>query len=453
MLSDARARRFLAFLLLLIAGFQAAAQDRRPYNIVLIMADDAGVETVATYGGNSHATPEINRLAAEGVRFDNAHSQPLCTPSRVKIMTGQHNYRNYEQFAYLRPEVTTFGHALKAAGYRTLVAGKWQLAFGTGEPGGYRGLLPEDAGFDEHFVGWPDPDRANTSDYVYWWPSIRDDADRVGYDEDVFSPDLYNRRILEFIEAHRTGPFFVYYPMLLPHVPFVPTPDAPRADSAQDRFAAMVAYMDKLVGRVRARVAELGIAEQTVITFTADNGTDSSLVNRYRGAPLPGGKGSTLQRGTHVPFIAWGGPALQGRSNADLIDFTDVFPTLLELAAVEDTGRYTLDGHSLVPKFRGEAGFQRDAIFIHYDPKWGPPGQRYRYAGSRYVFDTDWKLYSDGRFYDIRWDPEETRAISTSGGLRPSARQAFERLRAVIGQHPNSPNWGEQSVDGADRGP
>lgn len=448
MLSDARARRFLAFLLLLIAGFQAAAQDRRPYNIVLIMADDAGVETVATYGGNSHATPEINRLAAEGVRFDNAHSQPLCTPSRVKIMTGQHNYRNYERFAYLRPEVTTFGHALQAAGYRTLIAGKWQLALATDEPGIYRGLLPEDAGFDEHFVGWPDPERANNA---YWWPSIRDNAELVDFDADVFSSDLYNRRVLDFIEAHRAGPFFVYYPMLLPHVPFVPTPDAPEADSADDRFAAMVRYMDKLVGRVRARVSELGIAEQTVIIFTADNGTDSSLVNRYRGAPVPGGKGSTLLPGTHVPFIAWGGPTLQGRTNADLIDFTDVFPTLMELAAMDDAGNYTLDGHSLVPKLRGEAGFQRGAIFIHYDPKWGPPGQRYRYAGSRYVFDTQWKLYGDGRFYDLQWDPEETYAISTSGGLRPTARQAFERLRAVILQHPNSPNWGEQPVDGTNQ--
>ena len=450
MQSDALFRKYLPIGLLLLAACHAGAQERPAYNIILIMADDAGVETIGTYGGNSHATPEINRLAAEGMRFDYAHSQPICTPSRVKIMTGQHNYRNYEEFAYLRPEVTTFAHAMQAAGYRTLVAGKWQLAPTTGEQGVYRGLLPEDAGFDEHFVGWPNPDRSNTSNYGYWWPSTRDNSRWVDFDEGVFSSDLYNQRVLEFIEAHRAGPFFVYYPMLLPHVPFVPTPDAPEAVTAEDRFAAMVAYMDKLVGRVRAKVVELGIAEQTVILFTADNGTDSSLVNEYRGMPLKGGKGSTLLPGTHVPFIAWGGPTLRGRANADLIDFTDVFPTLLELAAVEDTGGLTLDGHSLVPKFRGEAGFRRDAIFIHYDPKWGPPGQRYQYAGSRYVFDRNWKLYSDGRFYDIQWDPEETYAISTSGGLRPTARQAFEHLRAILVQHPNSPNWGEQSVDAPD---
>ena len=450
MQSDALFRKCLPIGLLLLAACHATAQERPAYNIVLIMADDAGVETIGTYGGNSHATPEINRLAAEGMRFDYAHSQPICTPSRVKIMTGQHNYRNYEEFAYLRPEVTTFAHSLQAAGYRTLVAGKWQLAPATDEQGIYRGLHPEDAGFDEHFVRWPNPERSNTFNSTYWWPSIRDNSQLVDFGEGVFSSDLYNRRVLEFIEAHRAGPFFVYYPMLLPHVPFVPTPDAPEAANAEERFAAMVAYMDKLVGRVRAKVVELGIAEKTVILFTADNGTDSSLVNEYRGAPLQGGKGLTLLRGTHVPFIAWGGPTLRGRANADLVDFTDVFPTLLELAAVDDTDSLTLDGHSLVPKFRGEAGFQRDAIFIHYDPKWGPPGQRHRYAGSRYVFDRNWKLYSDGRFYDLYWDPEETHAISTSRGLRPTARRAFDRLRAVIRQHPNSPNWGEQSVDAPD---
>ena len=274
---DAIPGKCLPIGLMLLAACHAAAQERPAYNIVLIMADDAGVETIGTYGGNSHATPEINRLAAEGMRFDYAHSQPICTPSRVKIMTGQHNYRNYEEFAYLRPEVTTFAHALRAAGYRTLVSGKWQLAPAADEQGVYRGLFPEDAGFDEHFVRWPNPERPNTFNSTYWWPTIRDNSRRVDFDEGVFSSDLYNRRVLEFIETHRAGPFFVYYPMLLPHVPFVPTPDAPGATTAEDRFAAMIAYMDKLVGRVRAKVVELGIAERTVILFTADNGTDSSL--------------------------------------------------------------------------------------------------------------------------------------------------------------------------------
>lgn len=132
----------IALLLMSLLGAAAAIGAENRPNIVVILADDLGVETVGAYGGQSYATPRIDRLAEEGVRFSNAHAQPLCTPSRVQLMTGRYNFRNYQHFMYLDPAEPVFSQALQAAGYRTLVAGKWQLVNNRAQDRAARGAVP-----------------------------------------------------------------------------------------------------------------------------------------------------------------------------------------------------------------------------------------------------------------------------------------------------------------------
>ena len=142
-------RKLRVLVLAIAAGYLAAtsaAVDPRP-NLIVILADDLGVETVGAYGGESYETPRLDQLAEEGVRFDYGHAQPLCTPSRVMIMTGKHNFRNYRHFGHLAPDSITFAHLLGEAGYETAVIGKWQLYENRFED--VEGSLPEDAGFDE----------------------------------------------------------------------------------------------------------------------------------------------------------------------------------------------------------------------------------------------------------------------------------------------------------------
>ena len=147
---------FLALILFCMV-IQAMAQEKdfRSPNIILIMADDLGYETLGINGSDDYQTPNLDKLAKEGMNFTQTYSMPLCTPSRVQIMTGKYNFRNYIGFGLLKPEEPTFAHYLKQSGYNTFVAGKWQLYGNAGQhelAGGQIGTLPESAGFDEYFL-------------------------------------------------------------------------------------------------------------------------------------------------------------------------------------------------------------------------------------------------------------------------------------------------------------
>ncbi|GGZ11402.1 arylsulfatase [Novosphingobium colocasiae] len=354
-------------------------------NIILILADDFGVEGVNAYGGEYY-TPNIDRLSREGTRFDNAHAMPLCSPSRVRLMTGQDNHRNYEAFGYLAPGQRTFANVLKDAGYATGIVGKWQL-MGNGFDGRV-GITPEAAGFDEYYL-WQL--RALDRHGSRYWGPTRVSNNGTKINEEGFGPDLDASFAVDFIHRNKDRPFFLYYSMVLVHNPFVPTPDSMQAKGDKNRFAAMVTYMDKEVGDVMDALRREGLDKNTVVIFTGDNGTNRAITTMRDGVPVQGGKGTPTINGTHVPLIAWApGRVPVGKVSAALFDFADFLPTFAEIGgrAVKPG---TIDGVSQWSVMQGKAKTARETIFQHYAPAWV-------FEPARFAFDAEWKLYGDGRF-------------------------------------------------------
>lgn len=400
-----------------------AARSDRPPNIIVIMADDVGYECFGCYGSRQYKTPHIDRMARQGLRFTHCYSQPLCTPSRVKLMTGLSNARNYSAFSVLNRDQRTFAHLLRDAGYRTAVAGKWQLLAAEHYPDRFRGkgTWPGHAGFDRTCL-WQ-VDRLGSR---YWEPLLYVDGENRRFGKEEYGPDVATKYLTEFMAENRDVPFFVYYPMILVHGPFVPTPHSDSRDSKnrQRNFEDMVAYMDALVGRIVRKTEELQIADDTLILFTSDNGTHRSLRSTFDGRTIRGGKGRTTDAGTRVPLVArWPGVVPEGRICDDLVDFSDFLPTLLSAADAEVPEG--LDGRSFLPQLRGEPGNPRQWTYCYYNPR---PEKT---EPVRFVRDRRWKLYGDGRFFDVAGDPAESQALAQDG-LDDKAADARRKLAAAL---------------------
>jgi len=401
-----------------------ARTDPRP-NIILILADDMGVETVNAYGGE-YFTPNLDRMAKQGLRFDNAHAMPLCSPSRTRLMTGVENHRNYEAFAYLAPGQVTFGNVLRDAGYATGIVGKWQLS-GNGFDG-RKGITPEQAGFEESALWQLKALDAKGSRY---WGPTRVVNGKTRIDEEGFGPDRDQAFALDFIERHRDRPFFLYYPMVLVHDPFVPTPDSMSSKSEKDRFAGMMTYMDTQVGALLARLEALGLDENTIVVFTADNGTNRKITSTRNGTEVRGGKGLPTLTGTHVPMIVRApGRVAAGSITPALFDFLDFVPTFAEFAGAK-LKPGAVDGVSQAAVIAGKASGVRDSIFMHYDPRWLA-------RPARFVFDATRKLYGDGRF--VALDP----ASGVETEIFPERMTAADRERRtafekILHETPNVP--------------
>jgi len=419
-----------ACLALIMMTSAALATPAKQPNIILILADDLGVETINSYGGESYPTPVLDDIASEGMRFENAHAQPLCTPSRVKLMTGKHNFRNYQHFMYLDPSETTFAHSLKQAGYRTMISGKWQLVDNGVDD--IEGMLPQHSGFDDYFLWQVRRDNAGSR---YWGPRISDNGVITDYPDTEFGPDLFNRQVSDYIKQSSKQPFFIYYTMTLPHLPLVTTPDSLDAVSKEEQFSGMVAYMDKLVGQVKNTVIEQGIAENTVILFIGDNGTDRRITSLRDGIEVAGGKGKTSDSGSHVPFIAWWPNTIApAQVDHNLINLSDFFPTLMELAGTSMPVGHPTDGISLVDVFKGTSSTPiRSEQFIHYNPQW-------MQWPARYAFDKQWKLYEDGKLYNtVRDAKETTNLINSKLDLDKEAGDARDRLTKKLASMPGGP--------------
>lgn len=404
----------------------ALRRNKQP-NIILIMADDIGYECFGCYGGKSYKTPVLDELARGGMRFEHCYSQPLCTPSRVKIMTGQYNFRNYINFGVLDPKQKTFGHLLQGCGYATCVVGKWQLYGSVGQAPEVRGTgsLPGQAGFDEHCL-WQVKDSGSR----YKDPVIVQNGRNLEGLEGKYGPDVFTDYALDFITRHKAEPFFLYFPMAMVHSPFVPTPDSKDWEKPKHRndtkyFADMVTYMDKIVGRIVDKLDELGLRENTLVLFTGDNGTHKSIKSEMSGGVvIQGDKGNTTDAGTRVPLIAsWPGVVPAGKVCGDLVDFSDFVPTFAEMTGASLLENMIIDGRSFLPQLRGKKGKPRRWIFCHYDPKWLG-----RKEATRFIRDKRWKLYANGELYDVSADTLEQNP-NPSG---PDADAARKRLQAAL---------------------
>ena len=357
-------------------------------NIVLIMADDLGYETLSVNGGQSYQTPNLDRLAHSGALFTNAFSQPLCTPSRVKLMTGLSNIRNYVKFGRLERSETTFANLMKKAGYKTVVAGKWQL--------GTEADSPTHFGFSQSLLWQHTTEDASTTrpalkkkyDSRYPNPELQRNGHMEYFDSGEYGPDLMSKYLTNFIANNKEVPFLIYYPMLLPHAPFEPTPDSQHWDGTkwgalkyrgdgdiayqQNNFADMVNYMDKIVGTISDSLKEHGLAENTLIIFIGDNGSDYPQESLWRDRVVKGGKGTLTDTGVRVPMVvSWPGTVEPGLVTDELIDFSDFLPTILEVAQIPMPQNFTSDGKSFYSTLLGKPGRQKKSVYLWYRTKQG----------------------------------------------------------------------------------
>lgn len=412
------------FSALALSLITVATQANDSPNIILIMADDVGRDWVSCYGAR-HQTPNIDKLAEQGVRYETAWCMPICTPTRVTLLTGQYPFRHGWTQHYDAPRwggeglswkrFTTFARVLRDAGYSTAVGGKWQINDLRMQPDAL-----QQHGFDEHCV-WTGAEAGRPeTEQRYWDAHIMTNGRRATV---TYGPDTINEFLIDFIQRKKKGPFLIYYPMLLAHGPHAATP-LNKHDSPKDKsslYAGNVTYMDHLVGRLVQAVDAAGLRENTMILFTGDNG--SSSPGMLNGEPYPKGKGGQADWGAHVPLIVRA-PMLTagGRVSRDLVDVTDFSPTLLEVAQARPPEGLTLDGKSFVPSLRGsEDPFEKRSWI-------------YSQLGDfRMVRDWEHIVDNRGHFHDLNKDPRQEDEVSPLDKIAPGRRQ---RLQMILDRFP-----------------
>ena len=256
----------------------------------------------------------------------------------------------------------------------------------------------------------------------------------VDFKQNEYGPDIVNDYALDFITRQKDQPFFLYYPMMLTHSPYDATPDSPDYLKAKSEdgtrkighFPDMVAYADKLIGKLIAKLEELKLRENTLVVIMGDNGTGSGTPSRFKGREVTGGKGSSLVWGTHVPGIAnWPGQVAAGKVCADMIEAADMLPTICEAAQVAIPADLKLDGRSFLPQLRGEKGNPKDALYVWYNPSGGPKAQ-YEFA-----HEARYKLYANGRLFDTVADDREKSPLKDAD-LSAEARATRMKLQALL---------------------
>ncbi len=459
----------LLFTLLVYAGEGQSSSQR---NVVFILLDNIGQEWFGCYGGEAGCTPEIDRLAQTGVRFEHCYTAPVCGPSRIVALTGRYPHTtgftlHHDAALYsgggLDPKrEILFPRLFQKAGHATALAGKWQVNNLYDEPG-----VLDRHGFDKHLV-WPgslDQDQMSGSDWKGFRQAVqRESADdtlnfiqkiesrywdpvflRQGKRERVagaFGPDAAQAFALDFLRRHQEKPFLLYYPMVLAHGNAYPHPvtttplnrDASRPH--EEMYADMLRYADRLVGEVARELEALGLRDNTLLLVASDNGTEQSLSTRRDGRVVQGGLYQLTEAGGSVMMIANCPALVPGGRVLPLADFTDIYPTLCEFAGVPLDSRHQPDGISF-------ASCLLDAE--------APPHRAWilnEYHATRVVRDERFKLYSEGSFFDARSDPGETTDLGTD--TRPEIAGARDKLRAILDRLPpdNPPPFPLRSQSG-----
>lgn len=448
-----------------------------------MMIDDFSAQSLAAYGGlGTYDTPNIDRLAEEGLVFEHAHSMPMCGPSRGTLLSGKHLFRHGTA-----PEETPFiGNLLQGAGYKTAIIGKWMVQSSKPDPIG--------RGFDEAAL-W-------VNGYRYWdipivvWNSggmFRDinqptsaplenewntptgpEAGQATILKGTYGPEQMSLYACDFIERHRDEPFFLYYPLKLPHSPQMPTPDSKDITEAEkmiehdytkmrqypksgnrgaEFFADNIAYVDKILGRILDTLDAQNIRENTLLIFTSDNGRKGDAVEPGV-RRIPGGKGTPLDGATRVPFIAsWPSVVASGTRCPDMIHFVDVLPTLVEAAGGTLPEGEPYDGISFLPQIKGQSGTPREWVYFHGGNHENPTSAALKSVVSydatqaglrkvilRWVRGERYKLYNDGRLHDLETDYTEQAPIAP-GTDSLEAEVARAKLQAVLDTYGDRSQW------------
>ena len=409
------------FILVLTVGITVlafGAEPKRPPNIVLILGDDIGCEWISAYGAKGIQTPAIDALARDGVLFETCYATPLCTPSRVTLLTGRYPSRTgwtthndtvrYGGRYFDWEKETSFPRLLRMAGYATAIAGKWQVNDLRVQPDAITRH-----GFDEYCL-WPGEESPGSEEGTprYWDPVVVTNG-RRSTEKGKYGPDVHRGFLLDFMRRHRDRPFFAYYSMVLGHAPFVSPPGSRTADnSVESIFADMIRYMDREVAEIVDAVDRLGLRENTLFIFATDNGTHPRITGHGKDGEVKGGKRSLKETGIRVPLIFRGaGVIAAGRRTDALSDITDLSATILERAGVTRHVGQT-DGKSLVPVLANTGIGPRKWAFSEY-------------RGVRVIRDHRHKLYSDGRLFDLLHDPAEESVLQ----VRPDDVHAEARAR------------------------
>lgn len=411
------------------------AEDRPP-NVVLMLVDDMGWTDMGCGGSQYYETPNIDRLAKDGMRFTQAYSAcTVCSPTRAALLTGKSPARlqitdwiagHERPFArltipewtkFLPLEEVTLAEKLKASGYATASIGKWHL----GGPEFY----PEKQGFDVNIGG-----THGGSPPSYFSPygiaTLKDGP------QGEFLTDRLTSEAIAYMEKHRETPFFIYLPHYAVHTPIQAKPEvvakyqkkAPVRGHSNPVYAALVESVDDSVGRLRAALEKLALSDQTIFIFTSDNGGLSQTVNTKgwsRGptdnSPARHGKGSAYEGGVHVPLIAAWPEVIPAGEECDVpVISYDLLPTVLEAAGQSLDESQDIDGESLMPLLTQKDQLKREAIYWHY-PHYHPGGAT-PYSAIR---EGDWKLihfYEDEcvELYNLRRDPGESQNMANVDG-------------------------------------
>ncbi len=400
-------------------------------NIIYILADDLGYGDLSCYGQEKFQTPNIDQLAAEGIRFTSHYSgSTVCAPSRCSLLTGLHTgHAPVRGNREIQPEgqqpmpadTRTLAHELKDAGYNTACIGKWGL--------GYPGSVsdPLKMGFD-YFFGYNCQRHAHHYFVDYLWENDR----KIEYPEKVYSHDVQTEKAFDYIRSQQDSTFFLYLAYTIPHAemrlpeaymePFInrypePNPFPGGHYGAQQHpraaFAAMVTHMDRDIGRLMQLLKDLGLDENTLVVFTSDNGTHVEGGNDPdffdSNGPLRGYKRDLYEGGIRVPFIArWKNVIEPGRESNHISAFWDMYPTFCELAGKQP--EKNTDGISMVPEFTGKEQPRHDYLYWEFPVLGGRQAVRMgKWKGLRY------NLAEGNRnieLYNLDTNPGETRNVA-----------------------------------------
>jgi arylsulfatase A len=385
-------------------------RERKP-NIIFILADDLGIGDVSCYGADNYRTPNIDKLAREGIRFTHAYTAPLCGPSRACILTGRYAFRtgatNQDSTGQFEPAVEIMTpKVLKQAGYVTSMIGKWgQLPYG-----------PSEFEFDDYIkfrgsgVFWNT--KPGGVEYVV------NGVTKILQDKE-YMPDLMHDHLVNFLNMHQKDPFYVYYSLSHIHGEIMQTPDSTNGEN--NWYADNISYMDKLVGKLITELERLKLRENTLILFFGDNGTAGghAPTSTIGGRRLSGQKGSMLEGGALVPLIAnWPGTTPKGKIIDDMIDSTDFMPTFAELTGTKLPSTKVFDGTSFNAQLHGEKGNKREWIYIQLAKMW-------------YTREAAWKLNQAGELFDMRNAPFEEKLVPADT-TDTTAIAARKRLQAAL---------------------